>query len=78
MQTIIHDVSLNFKVVIQSQVSAVLWSLPVVNDVWKTLCGVTTLAWVRGKVCIKRITIENRGLSNSYCELECNNKHCTK
>lgn len=70
MQTIIHDVSLNFKVVIQSQVSAVLCSLPVVNDVWKTLSGVTILAWVRGKVCIKRRTIrkkkiEKRGLSNS-------------
>lgn len=33
MHTIIHDVSLNFKAVIQSQVSAVLCSLPVVNDV---------------------------------------------
>lgn len=68
MQTIIHDVSLNFKVVIQSQVSAVLCSLPVVNDVWKTLGGATILAWVRDKVCIKRITIkkiENWGLSNS-------------
>lgn len=71
MQTIIHDVSLNFKVVIQSQVSAVLCSLPVVNDVWKTLSGVTILAWVRDKF-PRRITIkkkkkekENRGLSNN-------------